>query len=129
MENFKKILIIDFCNYEDYPIGGYLSFAKNLMLSFRNEISLIGITTDKRDPIGNWFLKEIDGVKYNFFALAKYDKSRTKNRLPDRLVCYSLLQLYKRKILSSIYNNVFVQRPEVLLAIIGMHSWESRCSH
>ena len=57
----ERILIIEFTNYEDYPIGGYLSFARSLMKSFGNSLAIAGITTSNEDPVGIWFKKEIDG--------------------------------------------------------------------
>lgn len=113
----KRILLIDFCNFNDYPIGGYLSFAKNLMIAFGNDLALVGITTDSNDPIGKWFKKSIRGVDYDFFALTKYDINRTKYFLPDRLVCFMLLKFYKRKIFSINIKNVFIQRQEIVPAI------------
>jgi len=113
----KRILFIDFCNYKDYQIGGHLSFAKSLMCAFENQLSLIGITTDKKDRLGRWIKKEIDGVEYDFFALTRYDKSKTKHFIPDRISCILLLRRYKNKILKMNFQNVFVQRPEVLPAI------------
>ena len=113
----KRILVIDFCNYIDYQIGGHLSFAKNLLYAFGNQLSLIGITTDKNDPLGKWIKKEIDGISYDFFALTIYDKSKTKHFIPDRISCFLLLRFYKRRILQMSFQNVFVQRPEVLPAI------------
>ncbi|HVA98577.1 MAG TPA: hypothetical protein VNG53_06750, partial [Bacteroidia bacterium] len=113
----KKILLIDFCNYEDYPIGGYLTFAKNLMLSFPNELALVGITTEKTDPVSKWFKKNIHGIEYDFFALAQYDKSKSKHIIPDRLICLILLHLYKKRILRINIQNAFIQRPEILIAI------------
>ncbi|HEV2833002.1 MAG TPA: hypothetical protein VGW31_13560, partial [Hanamia sp.] len=113
----KKILLIDFCNYEDYPIGGHLSFAKNMILSFQNELVLIGITTHKEDPIGRWFKKNINGITYDFFALARYDKTKTKHYIPDRLVSYFLLKYFKRKILTKNIQNVFIQRTDILQAV------------
>jgi len=112
----RKILIIDFCNYDDYPIGGYLSFAKNLMISFGNQLSLVGITTDINDPIGKWFKKSIDSIDYDFFAFAYYSKLKTKHIIPDRLVTYLLLKYYRNQILTIDINNVFIQRQEVLEA-------------
>ena len=53
----KRILIIDFCNYYDYQIGGHLTFAKSLMKAFGNQLALVGITTDRSDPIGRWIKK------------------------------------------------------------------------
>lgn len=117
MEESKRIVLIDFCNFEDYPTGGLLSFAKNMMISFQNELVLVGITTDKKDPIGRWFKKNINGITYDFFALARYQKTKTKHYLPDRLVSYFLLKFFKRRILTKNIQNVFIQRPDILLAV------------
>lgn len=116
-ENQVKILLLDFCNFQDYPIGGYLTFARNLMLSFSNELALVGITTEKDDPILKWFKKEINGFEYNFFALARYDKSKSKHIIPDRLICFILLKMYKKRILKIGVQNAFIQRPEILIAV------------
>ena len=113
----KNILFIDFCNYEDYQIGGHLSFAKHLMYTFGNQMSLIGIATDKNTPLGQWIKKNINGIEYDFFALARYNKSKTKHLIPDRIACILLLKFLKRNILKLNFNNVFVQRPEILIAI------------
>lgn len=117
MEYNKRILIIDFCNFDDYPIGGYLSFAKNLMISFGNDLALVGITSDKRDPIGKWFRKSINGIEYDYFAFAYYSKLTTKHIIPDRLVTYLLLKYYKKQLLEINISNVFIQRQEVLQSV------------
>jgi glycosyltransferase involved in cell wall biosynthesis len=117
MDPQKKILVIDFCNYEDYPIGGYLSFAKNLMESFGNDLALAGITTNDNDPIGRWFKKVINGIFYDFFAIARYDNLKTKHLIPDRLVSYLLVKYYKKKISEINIRNIFIQRQEILLAV------------
>jgi glycosyltransferase involved in cell wall biosynthesis len=112
-----KILVIDFCNYYDYRIGGQLTFIKNLISAFGNELTLIGITTDKNDPVGHWFIKNINGVAFEYFALARYNKLKTNYLIPDRLICFLLLQYYKKKILSRSIQNVLIQREEILIAI------------
>lgn len=117
MINQKKILIIEFSNYENYPIGGHSTFVFNLMQAFGNDLILVGITTDKNDPVGKWIKKEIRGTVYDFFAIAKYNKASTKHLIPDRLAIYCLLKFYKNKILSKNIDNIFIQRPEVLFAI------------
>ena len=119
MGDKKKILLIEFCNYEDYPIGGLLTFCKHLMLSFGDDLALIGITTSKKDPIGKWFKKEINGITYDFFALHQYDKSKTKHLLPDRLITFLLLKFYKKAILKIKIDNLFIQRQDILIAIKG----------
>jgi len=117
MVKMNRILFIDFCNYEDYQIGGHLSFARHLTHSFGNQVSLIGITTNKIDPLGKWFKKEIDGIEYEYFAMARYNKKRTKHFIPDRISCLVLLRHFKKRIINMDFQNVFVQRPEALIAI------------
>lgn len=113
----KKILVIDFCNYVDYQMGGHLSFAKNLISAFGTNLTLVGITTDKKDTVGKWFRKRINGETFDFFALARYNKFKTYHLIPDRLACYLLLRYYKKKILDIPFKNVFVQRHEILPVI------------
>ena len=119
VDNLKKILIIDFSNYEDYPIGGYLTFARYLMSAFGDSLSLIGITTSKGEPVGKWFNKKIDNINYDFFALARYNKARTKHAIPDRLMSYLSLKYYKKEILKKNIQNVFIQRQEIMPAVSG----------
>lgn len=117
----KNILIIDYCNYVDYQIGGHLSFCRNLLSAFGDVLTLIGITTEKNEPVGRWFRKTIDGVTYDYFALARYNKLKIKNLIPDRLACFMLILFYKKKILKKSFNNVFVQRQEIIPAIKNFH--------
>ena len=122
MGSRSKIMIIDFTNYEDYPIGGYLTFAKSMMETFGNDLALVGITTSPSDPLGKWFKKEINDSVYDFFAFARYKKSKTRHLLPDRLVSYMLIRFYKRRVFGKKIENVFLQRQEMLLAIPDLKS-------
>lgn len=117
MSSEKRILLVDFCNYEDYPIGGYLTRAKNFLVSFGSELVLIGITNEKKDPIGKWFRKTINGTEYDYFALAYYSKENTKHFIPDRFVTFFLLKYYRKQILEFRISNIFIQRQEVLQAL------------
>jgi len=117
MNATRRILLIDFTNYEDFPIGGYLTFARNMMSSFGRDLALVGITTSGDDPIGRWFKKTIDGIEFDFFAMIRYRNNKTKRIIPDRLVNYLLVKYYKQKILSIGINNIFLQRQESLLAV------------
>ncbi|MBE0675614.1 MAG: glycosyltransferase family 4 protein [Bacteroidales bacterium] len=116
MTEEKRILIVDFTDYEDYPIGGYLTFARNLMESFGPVLALAGITTSVTDPVGRWFKKTIKGTEYDFFAMARYIRVQTRNVIPDRLVNYLLARYYKKRILGLGINNIFLQRHESLMA-------------
>jgi len=114
-----RILFIDYCNFEDYQIGGHLSWAKNMLTAFGNNLALVGITTNKNDITGKWIKKTISGITYDYFALRFYKKSKTKHFIPDRLACYFLLKIYKKRIQTIKIDNVFIQRHEILPAIIN----------
>lgn len=49
----KKILLVEICNFTDYPIGGYLSFAKQTLTAFGNQLALVGLG-DEDTTIGKW---------------------------------------------------------------------------
>jgi len=118
----KRILIIDFTNYVDYPIGGYLSFARSMIEAFGNTLALVGIATSPSDPVGRWFKKEIDGMPFDYFAIARYKKTKTRHLLPDRLVSFLLVRYYGRKIYETDIDNIFLQRQEILMALPGLKS-------
>lgn len=110
-------MIIDFSNYEDFPIGGYLTFARNMISSFGSDLALAGITTSRNEPVGRWFKKKINNVEFDFFAMTRYNSARTKKIIPDRLVNYLLIKYYRKRILDIGINNIFLQRQESLLAL------------
>ncbi len=94
-----------------------------MMISFGNNLALVGISTDIKDPIGKWFKKTINGISFDFFAYKYYSKSDTKHLIPDRLISYFLINSYKKRILSINIPNIFIQRQEVLMALRELQSF------
>jgi glycosyltransferase involved in cell wall biosynthesis len=88
-----------------------------MIASFGSDLALAGITTTSNDPVGRWFKKKIGNVEFDFFAMTRYDSSRTKKLVPDRLVNYLLIRYYRKRILDIGINNIFLQRQESLLAL------------
>jgi len=112
-----KILLIEICNFSDYPIGGYLSFAKQLLTVYGNQLALVGLVTDDETPTGIWIKKKIDGTVYDFFAVKRVSKDSRKKIIPERLKNYYYVRKYRKEILSLNISNLFIQTPEVLFAI------------
>lgn len=52
----NKFLLIEGCDFVDYPTGGQLSFARQMMRTFGNRLALVGISTDDT-PVGVWLKK------------------------------------------------------------------------
>ena len=117
--NFRKvckIYIIELCNFEDYPTGGQLSFAKQMLIAFSGQIALIGISTGS-EPIKKWIKKEIDGIEYDFFSVNKVHKYFNKPIIPNRIKGFYYLSRCRKELLFLEKENVFIQTPEVLFAL------------
>lgn len=112
----KRILLIEGCNFIDYPIGGYLSFAKQMISAFGNQLLLVGVTDDET-PVGRWVKKDIDGIEFEFFSIRKIRKTQKKPLIPERLKIYFAVRRYQKSILKCNVKNVFIQTPEVLFSI------------
>lgn len=110
-------LFIELCNYKDYPLGGHLSFAKHLTHAMSGDLDLIGISTEDKDPIQQWYKKEIEGNIYSVFNIYRCKKSSKKPFIPTRISDYLALKKCINKIDFQKYNNIIVQTPEVLMNI------------
>ncbi|MDD2305493.1 MAG: glycosyltransferase [Prolixibacteraceae bacterium] len=112
----SKIYIIELCNFEDYPTGGHLSFAKQMMSAFGEQMALIGYSTGS-EPVKQWIKKEINGTYYDFFSVRKVRKTSNKPIIPSRLQGYFHLSRCKKELAFLKNENVFIQTPQVLFAI------------
>lgn len=117
MNNF---LLIEGCNFIDRPIGGQLSFTKQIIQVYGNEVYLVGVTDKDDIKIGEWTKIIIDNIEYDFFPFRKLPKSTEKPLIPARISDYIAIRKYKKEILSK-NKNALTQAPELLLA---MKDWE-----
>jgi glycosyltransferase involved in cell wall biosynthesis len=118
-------LLLESCNFQDYPVGGQTTFAKNLMAVFGNRAALVGISTDDT-PIGRWVQKEFDGVSHWYLSMGRMRRSARKPLIPGRLTNYLRTRRYRERILSLGVRRAFIQAPEALLAVVKW-GWESLC--
>jgi glycosyltransferase involved in cell wall biosynthesis len=109
----KKILLIELCNYTDYPLGGHLSFARHMIKAFGNDLALVGVTTEDETPVGCWTKKTIDGIEYDYFSVKRVYPSAKKGIIPGRIMGYFSAKKYKKEILAYGCSNVIIQTPEV----------------
>lgn len=121
----SKILIIENCNFKDYPTGGTLSFAKQLIQSLpSNKIALVGITTDNI-KIGHWTTLNIGNQTYDFFPILKVHKTVKKPLIPLRFKSLIALYYHLRRIRRS-YNQIFfTQTPQFVFALV-LFKWLSK---
>jgi glycosyltransferase involved in cell wall biosynthesis len=119
------VMVIDACDFVEYPVGGQLTTIKQLISVFGNRLALVGISTAD-EPVGRWMKKHIDGVEFDFFSFGRVDPAIKKPRIPRRLYTYLRLKLYRKGILSLGVNAAFIIAPEVMLTI---EAWGLRIAY
>ncbi|MBN2571481.1 MAG: glycosyltransferase family 4 protein [Ignavibacteriales bacterium] len=120
----KKFILIESNNFEDFPIGGTLSFSKHLISIFKEDIKLVGLETGN-EPCGIWRKKIINGIEYDYFGIARY-KSK-KNFVPIRLKTVICLFFYRKKIFNDSIKNYFTQSPHFLFVLSKIKGKNSLC--
>jgi glycosyltransferase involved in cell wall biosynthesis len=111
-----RIVIMDGCDYQSMPIGGQLSFCKQLVSVFSpEEIVLVGVASVPSEPVGVWFKRNIEGETYDCFNLYRLDQSK-KPRIPLRIRNFLSMIRYRRTIIDVIHSDtVFIQSPELMI--------------
>jgi glycosyltransferase involved in cell wall biosynthesis len=121
----ENVLLIQPCNFEDFPAGGILSSCKQMMKVFGSHLALVGISTDST-PVGTWIEKGFGGVTFKYFAIGRWKSSAKKPLVPLGLTAYFQLRRYRRAIFSLGIYNLYTQSPEAIMAMSAM-PWKSIC--
>lgn len=121
-----QVLLIENCDFDGYPAGGQLSFAKNMMKAFGSRLALVGVCTDST-PVGRWIERTIGTQKFQFFGVHHAsDSNERKPFIPLRLRYYLAMKKYIREVRSLGVKNVFVQAAEAML-VLAEYDWDSLC--
>jgi len=107
-----KFVLIEPCNFIDFPIGGQLSFAKQLLQAFGNELALVGYAHEG-EPAGKWYKKEIAGFSVDYFGLHHIKKTDSKPLIPLRIQNLFWFKFHIKKILRFPNPLWFIQAPEI----------------
>ena len=119
------VLLIEPCNFENFPVGGQTTFSKQMMLAFGDRLALVGLSTDGT-PVGCWMKKRFNELDYHFFAFGKRNISSTKPVVPARVTALLKIARYRKAIMSLGINYAFTQSPEMVIAIHNW-PWDSLC--
>jgi glycosyltransferase involved in cell wall biosynthesis len=122
----SKLLIIENCNFKDFPTGGTLSFAKQLLQTLPyKKIALVGITTEDI-KLGEWSTINIDDKQIEFFPVLRLNPNKKKPLIPLRLRSFFSLLFFLHKIRIKPYRIVFTQTPQFIFAL-SFFNWRSIC--
>ena len=111
------ILHLEACNFIDKPMGGQLTFSRQLMKALGNRLALVGWASSPSDPIGRWFDKVIDGVIYRYFAIGPEIPSSRKPLVPARLTTWRQIKRHQNSMYSIGIPNVIVSEHATLMAM------------
>lgn len=112
-----KILFFEICNYRDYPLGGHLTFAKQMAKAMNGEMDLVGCTTEGEMPLRKWTTENIEGHDYKLFYLCREENTTARPLIPRRISVWLNVERYAGLIPWDRYDCIVVQTPEVLLAL------------
>jgi glycosyltransferase involved in cell wall biosynthesis len=114
--NKQKIVLLEYCDYIDFPTGGQLTFAKQMLSAFSSDIALVGLAPNDSMIIGSWIKRIIDNKEYDYFAIARKPK-KDNLLIPMRLLSFFAFLKYRKAILRYPSNNYFIQSPEVYFTL------------
>lgn len=111
------ILHLEACNFVDQPMGGQLTFSRQLMKVFGSRLALVGLVGTSSEPVGCWFDKVIDGTLYRFFAFGRNKPPKRKPFIPGRLTTWFQIKRYQNRILASGIPNIIMSEHAILMAL------------
>jgi glycosyltransferase involved in cell wall biosynthesis len=108
-------LLIEGCNFVDFPSGGCLSSAISMIRAFGTSLALVGYTTGT-DPVGRWYRWSFEGSdlwRYNF---ARVNPLQAKPLIPRRISVACALFRHRAGVLELGCDAAFMRSPELYLA-------------
>jgi len=126
-ENFMaaEYLHLENCNFVDRPLGGSLTFARQMISVLGNRAALVGLA-DVAQPKGQWHQRLINDVEYDYFGFAGVQLDFKRPLVPDRLRVYLAMRRWLPAIRQKGIKRIFVGCPEILLAAQN-YKWDSVC--
>jgi glycosyltransferase involved in cell wall biosynthesis len=123
-------MVVEGCDYELAPVGGQLSFCKQLVQIFTpDEICLVGVSTSSKEPVGLWFKKEIDCRLYECFNLYRLNVG-PKPKIPLRIMNFLSILRYRSKILNKADSDlIFIQSPELMIGYSLFNSFSCQVAY
>ena len=115
-----KILYLEACDFEKYPLGGTLSFSKQFLRNINHEIFLVGLGDEKK-MVGKWQMKTIEDKDFKIYSIGTVSQVK-KSFLPKRLKTYFLLKKHIKKLNKIECDLVFTQTPQFVF-LISRFNW------
>ena len=108
--------LVDVCDFQSFPVGGQVTFCRQVAEEFAGEVNLVGITTDPREPVGQWYRKVLGGTE---FCAINFCRASGVNKpiIPMRLRNLVSVLLRRGRIFAKAEGLMLVNSPEVMIAL------------
>lgn len=116
MEHKPTFIYAEACNFVDSPTGGTLSFAKQMLKTFGEEMALVGVVTDETE-CGRWIRRSIAGREYWFYGIGRYKVGAGKPLIPARLTSLWQLNRHLDRVKDFGLGRVFTRTPQFALLL------------
>ena len=120
----NKILYIEACDFEKFPLGGTLSFAKQFIKNIEEDIFLVGLGNSS-NQIGKWEMKDLNCKRFNFYYIGTVESVK-KAKIPKRIVTFLMLRKHIKTLNKGNFDIVFSQTPQFVF-IISKFNWKKFC--
>lgn len=107
-KNFR-LLIVEYTDYNNFPLGGQTTFISNMIKSLSCSVDLVGLNNSGKS-VGRWTTRELYGKMFSFFPI--FNTGPTPGNIPARIWFLYLLLRYKTRILKNQYDAILLQSPE-----------------
>lgn len=109
-----ECVIIEFCDYRATPIGGQLSFARNILEEYGGQFDYVGLGR-LEEPVGKWHVRSDLSEGARFFFVGPVHRSTGKPLVPMRLRALWMCLRWRKELAETRGKVIIVQSPEALL--------------
>ena len=121
-----RVRIIEGCNFDDFPIGGTVSFLLNCLKtpSPGLDISLVGLATCKSEKVGKWSSRILGEYEYPFLPICLCDSESSQKLplIPNRARMFLGMIKYHNMILKNV-DVLYLHSPEL---VFPLFLWDTK---
>lgn len=107
-------MLIEFCDYRVAPIGGQLSFARNILEEYGDRFEYVGLG-QVEEPIGKWHVRSDLSNGARFFFVGSVRRGTGRPLVPMRLRALWMCLRWRKELAETRSKVILVQSPEALL--------------
>lgn len=110
----ERFALIEFCDFRDAPVGGQLSFARNLLSEYGQSFAYVGLGKPG-EQIGKWHVNDTICERARFLFVGNVRSKSGRPLVPRRLAALWMCLRHRDELSKLKDSTLLVQSPEALL--------------